>query len=804
LIEDLARGSGTGGPGGLQTPSKLPVLYYHFASDQGEECSPTHGLKACLHQIIHHNAKAADVFDAVSIIAETDGTGQMRASNEEIHQCLLLLLTFQPQVTMVFDGLDECTDPAALFKTVYGLCRRTGAKAIFLGRPNWKPPRSCNSFTVISLDPSQNTNDIRSYLQPEIECLKDDNLLPKSSDTEDIVTSLAYRAQGMFLWARLIVRFLSHDWLSPSERADAIFHDHMLDGLENLYGKIIATLERVHPAQQEKVHRIFQVIAIRKTPFDLPELRQIVAVKLGRVTREEDLIVDFQKCLPIMCGALVECDSSGHVRFIHSSFREYIFEGKYLRDSRLAITKQSSWLTLTAICISYLTYDIPKAAMTTSASLKSQRAMIARGFPLLQYGLTRVQEQDDDHFHRDIPASKDELDRARGILQALENWVNQRLCVNAWIEASFLYQQLPTVEPLITMMEIWCERYEPHSVQTDKIISMYRRLEQDLAELRNDFAQVLFLEPSAIWTSIITSFIKSSFLETRNDTVITHLGEKPRSPLDGNRAMTLIKSQTSADKMTHAIIHVIPSRCFSPTNIKRNRHANLLIDRQYVRTTKRVINLIYQPVIQITPEWIQFACSGWKAQYQVRDISSQLVLFSVMVDLHPDDVLDILKQPNDSSNYLTFMSRFNFPVTISADLNLVLILRTLVSLRPGTAARGEEQEGTYAMCSRRLENVLEPMPHYESMFSPTGDAIAFFSPGTKQTAWSTLEIWSRTTSLLEETANQYISRGRLKFGTPRYGRCESKYFLFHPNRPCLAITEQRRALIWCYNEPNGK
>lgn len=67
-----------------------------------------------------------------------------------------------------------------------------------------------------------------------------------------------------------------------------------------------AYFERAHPTQQHKAHRIFQVMAISRNLFTLPKLRQIVATTPGRVTREEDLIVDFEKCLPIMCKSLVE------------------------------------------------------------------------------------------------------------------------------------------------------------------------------------------------------------------------------------------------------------------------------------------------------------------------------------------------------------------------------------------------------------------------------------------------------------------------------------------------------------------
>jgi hypothetical protein len=524
-------------------------------SERVEKCTPTHGLRACLHQIIHRNGRKAKFLDAVSIVAETDGVGQMRATDEEVIECLSLLLTYQNRVTLVFDGLDECTNPSDLFKTVRELCYRTGAKAVFLGRPNCEPLCGYDSYTAVNLEPWQNANDIRLYLQPEIECLEKDRLLPQASSIEDIVTTLAVRAQGMFLWARLVVRYLSNAWLSPAERIDTIFDDPMLDGLENLYGKILAILEQAHPAQKEKVHRIFQAMAISRTPFTLPELRQIVAIKPGRVTREVDFIVDFEKCLPIMCAALVECGSNGTVRFIHSSFRDFLVETRYHRDSPLAVTKQSSWLTLTTICLSYLTYDIPRGPITTTKSKNEQHALISKSFPLLRYGIMRLRQDDQDLFDTNASILKEEVHKAGDILQALGEWIKQKLCVTAWVEANFYSQQVPTMEPLISMMSIWHIRYEAHRSRISALLSPFLQLEQD---------------PCAIWTSTITAFTKSTFWFTQADTKVTCLGEKPRTPVkdrgegDSTPTMILVKSQTSINKRFHATIHVIPSKSLPP------------------------------------------------------------------------------------------------------------------------------------------------------------------------------------------------------------------------------------------------
>jgi hypothetical protein len=182
-----------------------------------------------------------------------------------------------------------------------------------------------------------------------------------------------------------------------------------------------------------------------------------------------------------------------------------------------------------------------------------------------------------------------------------------------------------------------------------------------------------------------------------------------------------------------------------------------------------------------------------------------------MLDLPPADVLEVLRISTESNEQeVAGPWRFGFPVTISGNLRCVVVLRTLWSVWPDTAAGDEEQLGANTIFSQRLQsrsstrNLYSNLP-YESMFSPMGDAIAFFERNASKTlSPQILEIWSRIDSQSRHAKPEHKFRGRQLIGSIEFERVDSKSFLFHPSRPCLAFAEWGRASIWCYNEADSE
>ncbi|KAK8078858.1 hypothetical protein PG994_002665 [Apiospora phragmitis] len=363
------------------------VLYYHFVSARVNESRPTHGLRAVLHQLVHQNRNRVDVMDILSVLMESKDSGQLSTTNSEVSQCLILLLKHIPDTTLVFDGIDECSDSVFLLQQVQNVFAESPTKVVFLGRPSVDLSPGMEHCGTVLLKPWENESDIRIYLQPKVISLHRAKLLPATSDCNEFVLALATRAQGMFLWAKLVIHYLADKSLTPRERHDAIHSAEILDGIENLYSKILQLLSQTSEVRKRKIKRIFQVMVATQSPLHISELQRMVAVVPGRVTTEDDLIADFEVALPLMVGALVELDSQGSVLFIHSSFRDYLLGIDDSNTSGFAIEALEATLVLMSICISYLTYDILRSRITDAEWSEDYRKSLKQSFPLLRYAI---------------------------------------------------------------------------------------------------------------------------------------------------------------------------------------------------------------------------------------------------------------------------------------------------------------------------------------------------------------------------------------------------------------------------------
>src|SRR4051794_12715863 len=82
-------------------------------------------------------------------------------------------------------------------------------------------PKMVPGLTRLSIG-KLNHMDIQLYLTNKLAMLVKNELLPPGSNDKDTIDRLALKADGMFLWARLMTCYLRSPALSLSQRRDAI------------------------------------------------------------------------------------------------------------------------------------------------------------------------------------------------------------------------------------------------------------------------------------------------------------------------------------------------------------------------------------------------------------------------------------------------------------------------------------------------------------------------------------------------------------------------------------------------------
>lgn len=263
--------------------------------------------------------------------------GQLIATDTELLDILRLCLT--EDTIIVIDGIDECTDSETFVQSLVNLSHSTpNIRQLLLSRVNVSAlKRAVLSQQIFSMAKTKIDRDIHRFLLDKLEDMIDEQLLQTTS--VDQKASLADRlckgADGMFLWARLMVRCLRSPYLTRQYRLRMIKQVNLPEGLENMYERIVTVIHDSGSSATGLASKALTWLAFSVVPMTTRQLRQAFTAQDGSESplSDED-ISEFQDCVIMACAGLVErstIDSNPEcpkgeptLRFIHLSLQELI------------------------------------------------------------------------------------------------------------------------------------------------------------------------------------------------------------------------------------------------------------------------------------------------------------------------------------------------------------------------------------------------------------------------------------------------------------------------------------------------
>lgn len=243
----------------------------------------------------------------------------------------LLRILELSSVTLFADALDECGDDNALKligslkdllktlpKTTYNLRICVSCRHYPILEPDYGP----SHWLTISVE-RQNKADIGKYVRENL----------KEMDVQESIASLIEAgAEGVFLWAHLVVKRVLD--LRRSGRGYAAIVKEIKKiptDLNELYRKLLEDLPE-DPTKRETSLRLVQWICFARRPLSKNELRWAVMIDpdnpcktLDEHRESEGFIEDGNiatKINALSCG-LAEVTSSGLVQFIHQSVKDF-------------------------------------------------------------------------------------------------------------------------------------------------------------------------------------------------------------------------------------------------------------------------------------------------------------------------------------------------------------------------------------------------------------------------------------------------------------------------------------------------
>ncbi|KAI0151835.1 hypothetical protein GGR57DRAFT_503760 [Xylariaceae sp. FL1272] len=199
--------------------------------------------RAALAQLLHrHRDDAALVNMFLFIQFDVSGSGQTRATLNEVESLMQACATQLGGLNWVLDGIDEANDAEGLSIKLRDLSIASPIKLLCFSRPDIHALRSLVlPSSKILLTRAPTATDIEIYLHNAVESLVEDGMIC-SEDNNCLVRHLLCGADGMLLWAKLMIAFPYSPALTASARLHIIFSVTFPEGLEAMYERILTQI----------------------------------------------------------------------------------------------------------------------------------------------------------------------------------------------------------------------------------------------------------------------------------------------------------------------------------------------------------------------------------------------------------------------------------------------------------------------------------------------------------------------------------------------------------------------------------
>jgi Cdc6-like AAA superfamily ATPase len=523
VIEDIASHTVSN----MQGPdvSVCSVAFFHF-DKMTPSCTESHqAMRAILTQIIHQNQSDKDLVDIASVLMDSDGTGQPHASEQEIGSVLALALEHSQNLTLVIDGLDECSNPLQFVQMLYAISQKSSCKIVIFSRPNFQlrqPFLSGNP--TIRLRLNSNLSDMQQFLRPQIKEMFVMSLLSPRFAVEEVVFKISTRANSLFLWTKLMLSYLQCLALTPREREEAIDNLNLLEGLDAIFNRIVGTIQNRLQPERQTAFRIFRWLAVAYRPLRLTELRTALAIRLQKPSCSElDYIANFGQALPTICGALVELREDGTVQFIHLSANEYLTDkgtfASIYTPGNLHVDMPTAHLAVAGYALSYLLFDVPNSPLSGSSKVAPDKRHLLDQHPLLEYSLNWCNHAADGLPMSD-DLSKSYVDVGCSFLLLASDFLSNSSAVTTWIEARWVFcstiretrQLFERTQYQHTLSSNVSPTAQDILKKFDRLASSLRRVSDDIEYLNQEWKHVLKEQPNQIWEPSINMFRESKFL----------------------------------------------------------------------------------------------------------------------------------------------------------------------------------------------------------------------------------------------------------------------------------------------------
>jgi tetratricopeptide (TPR) repeat protein len=334
------------------------ALAFFFCDKSDENSLSDVTILSCIiAQVLAQLDSIPDRISASYNIAARYGRSKISASDQPA--AILKDLVFPlNKLYILVDGVDEFKDASTIIQTVRDLVDSTVAiQVVLLSRDTPSLRSGLDNFPNVNLTSSIVSLDVDNYLSRELARLP----LGNAELQDQIFEKLSQSANGMFLWASLMIQTLKS--ATSTHEIMEVLSDLPI-GLDTTYSSILNKLAKEPPRRRALAKRIFQWICCSARPLHWNELESALAFERSRADFVESR-KPFKSAVLELGGSLIECVSGSNLfRLAHLSVREFLLswpdDHPVHREAReFFICEELGHRELAEVCLAYqIRHDI--------------------------------------------------------------------------------------------------------------------------------------------------------------------------------------------------------------------------------------------------------------------------------------------------------------------------------------------------------------------------------------------------------------------------------------------------------------
>ncbi|GAW21808.1 hypothetical protein ANO14919_113330 [Xylariales sp. No.14919] len=356
--------------------NKHCVAYFYFKQKQFNKESHNSVLRAILAQLINRDPIVSDhLFMKISSMESVN-----LRTTEALETLVKAALESFPISYVVLDGLDECA-PNEGAKTVSWFLSlihgglegsNTSLRVLFSGQRDGTLDKLLAGQPSISLETSSHVEDIRQYCRIFCGRIREKFNFSTSME-EDIIARVTNEAQGMFLYARVVMENLLNQTQLARLRKE-LEPGTFPKGIEKAYERVaVRIFETSSTAEREDAMKMLSWITCARRLLRWREIQSLFCIDPveGDVDYEERRL---RVTCKEICGSLIDIHHATEgktgpediIKIVHETARDYLTRRNWL-DSSVEHAK------IAIFCSKYLTskpftYGINQQDITAYAS----------------------------------------------------------------------------------------------------------------------------------------------------------------------------------------------------------------------------------------------------------------------------------------------------------------------------------------------------------------------------------------------------------------------------------------------------